>query len=345
MIICKKAYRISRYALHKLSILFCILLVSCEWVNDDLSGCKTGTWLNFSYSYNILDVDAAYNQVDELSIFIFDSSGAYVGVQEVDSLQFLQNSAMVEIEQPEGEYKILVWGGLSDENYIFPELIEGESYYDDVVLTLSKSEEADENSAELASLFHCYLDGVIIPDYYNVIDAPLTKNNNHFSILIQDETGCDLTEYDFGVVIRSDNGALDYENNIVGDNYVNYTPYKKFTSEVTSTSLDGTAVTSTVYASYINMLRLMVGDDTYLSIVNTSTDERLVDISLVQYLLLTQGYYSETMESQEYLDRQDSYSFIFYFEKNGEITGGYVCTKVSVNGWIVRYNEAELSKN
>ena len=36
------------------------LFSSCNWVNDDLSDCPTGTWLKISYTYNILDVDAAY---------------------------------------------------------------------------------------------------------------------------------------------------------------------------------------------------------------------------------------------------------------------------------------------
>ena len=35
------------------------LFSSCDWVNDDLSDCPTGTWLKISYTYNILNVDAA----------------------------------------------------------------------------------------------------------------------------------------------------------------------------------------------------------------------------------------------------------------------------------------------
>ncbi|MFI3322485.1 MAG: FimB/Mfa2 family fimbrial subunit [Rikenellaceae bacterium] len=320
-------------------------MVSCGWVNDDYTDCPTGTWLHFSYTYNILDVDAAYNQVDDISIFIFDDNGRYIKTQEVDSLQFQQNSAMVEIDQPQGEYKILVWGGLSDSNYALSNLIEGETLYEDVELSLSKSAEADENSALLSFLFHCRLDYIAVTDYYNIIEAPLVKNSNHFSVIIQDESNNDLQVGDLGIVIRSDNGVLGYDNNIIEGNYINYTPYSQFLTEVTNTSLDGEVVVSSICASYINTLRLFVGDDTSLSIVNTSNDERLVDISIVQYLLLTQSYYGfGNISNQEYLDRQDSYSLIFYLEKCSDSTEGYICTKVSVNGWIVRFNDTELIK-
>ena len=39
------------------------LFSSCDWVNDDLSDCPSGTWLKISYTYNILNVDAASTQV------------------------------------------------------------------------------------------------------------------------------------------------------------------------------------------------------------------------------------------------------------------------------------------
>ncbi len=344
MIICTKACRIMRCALHKLSILLCVVaFVSCEWVNDDYSDCPIGTWLHFSYTYNILDVDAAYNQVDDLCILIFDNDGKYLGAQKFDYVQFQQNGAMVELELPQGEYKVLVWGGLSDSNYEISELKIGETLCDDVMLALSKNDAAAENSNMLNSLFHTYLDSVTVADYYNVIEAPLVKNTNHFSILIQCDSYDDSLGDEFGVVIRSDNAVMDYLNNIVKDNYVNYTPYKQFTTDVTNTSIDGATEVSSMLVSYLNTLRLMVGDDLSLTIIHKATDDRLLDISLIQYLLLTRGYY-DPMESQEYLDRQDSYSLIFYLEKCDDSLSGYMCTKVSVNGWIIRFSEAELKK-
>lgn len=52
--------------------IICIVMLfsSCNWVNDDLSDCPTGTWLKISYTYNILDVDAASSQVGDITILL-----------------------------------------------------------------------------------------------------------------------------------------------------------------------------------------------------------------------------------------------------------------------------------
>lgn len=270
--------------------------------------------------------------------------GKFISRRDIDSVEFLQNSAMVEIEQPQGEYKVLVWGGLSDMNYNLPEMIAGETLYDDVILTLSRGDEASENNDLLSYLFHYNSDSIVVTDYYNVIEAPLVKNTNHFSILIQSDDN-KLSEGDLGVVIRSDNGAIDYRNSIVNGGYINYTPYEQYVTEVTNTSSDGEILLSPMLVSYLNTLRLMVDDDTSLTIIHTSTDDRLIDISLTQYLLLTSSYYgSGVTYQQEYLDRQDSYSLIFFMESCDSSLSGYICSKLSINGWIIRFNEAELTK-
>lgn len=62
------------------------LFSSCNWVNDDLSDCPSGTWLKISYTYNILDVDAASTQVSDITILAFDKDDKYVDRVDVDSI-------------------------------------------------------------------------------------------------------------------------------------------------------------------------------------------------------------------------------------------------------------------
>ena len=54
------------------------LFSSCNWVNDDLSDCPSGTWLKISYTYNILDVDAASTQVSDITILAFDMINMWI---------------------------------------------------------------------------------------------------------------------------------------------------------------------------------------------------------------------------------------------------------------------------
>ena len=66
------------------------LFSSCNWVNDDLSDCPSGTWLKISYTYNILDVDAASTQVSDITILAFDKDDKYVDRVDVDSITLHQ---------------------------------------------------------------------------------------------------------------------------------------------------------------------------------------------------------------------------------------------------------------
>ena len=84
--------------------IICIVMLfsSCNWVNDDLSDCPTGTWLKISYTYNILDVDAASSQVGDITIFAFDKNNKYVDRLDVDSIALHQGYCMVRVPFPEG---------------------------------------------------------------------------------------------------------------------------------------------------------------------------------------------------------------------------------------------------
>ena len=86
------------------------LFSSCNWVNDDLSDCPTGTWLKISYTYNILDVDAASSQVGDITIFAFDKNNKYVDRLDVDSITLHQGYCMVRVPFPEGSYHLLFVG-------------------------------------------------------------------------------------------------------------------------------------------------------------------------------------------------------------------------------------------
>ena len=93
------------------------LFSSCDWVNDDLSDCPTGTWLKISYTYNILNVDAASTQVGDITILAFDKNDKYVDRLDVDSITLHQGYCMVRLPFPEETYHLLIWGGISGYQY------------------------------------------------------------------------------------------------------------------------------------------------------------------------------------------------------------------------------------
>lgn len=66
-----------------------------------------------------------------------------------------------------------------------------------------------------------------------------------------------------------------------------------------------------VVHSELNTLRLLENDDTRLILTHRFTGQRVLDIPLTKYLLLSREAYSG-MTPQEYLDRQDQYTLIFF---------------------------------
>ena len=74
----------------KLSALFwslcSILLAGCSWVNDNYDHCPTGTWIQLSYTYNMLYSEAVSTQVSNASVLVMDKEGNCVAQETADSV-------------------------------------------------------------------------------------------------------------------------------------------------------------------------------------------------------------------------------------------------------------------
>lgn len=308
-------------------LISCLLLwcSACSWVDDDRSGCPTGCWVKLSYTYNMLDVDAAPTQVTDASIFVFDKNGICVARKEADSISLRQDNHTIQLPAlPEGDYDILVWAGLADDHY----------QYTDTSLLLSRTE-TGEQPDRLAALFHGRADREHIDGSYRVIEIPLTKDTNLFSCVLQSQAGDALESEDFDMEISAGNGSTDHYNLPAGNDMVVYKPFFFENAE-----LEGVSVIHTG----LNVLRLMENDCTRFRLRHRPSGKTIMDIPLTPYLLLTRHVDALEMSPQEYLDRQDRYDLIFFLASTGEPENPFLCQQIMVNGWIVRLNEAELEE-
>lgn len=306
--------------------LLCAILLcnACSWVNDDLSDCPSGCWVKLSYTYNMLDVDAAATQVKDATVFILDKDSNCIARQEVDSLALHQNGCMIKLPSlPSGEYTFLVWAGLADTNY----------QYSSSALALLR-DEAGEQRSQLAALFHGRLDGAkVMSDEYTVFEIPLVKNTNTMSCILQSQSGARLAEDEFTLKMTSSNGLLDHQNYPCDSILTCYRPFYK-----ESLAMDGLQV---VHMG-MNTLRMMAGGDTQLTLVHNPSGDQIFSIRLCQYLLLSQHAHASNMGAQEYLDRQDQYNLIFFLTPTQDPLKPYVCFTMQVNNWMIRMNEAGL---
>lgn len=160
------------------------------------------------------------------------------------------------------------------------------------------------------------------------------KDTNYFSCILQDEANAPLSQEDFSFTLESANGIIDYTNTPVGTTPVYYLPYQK---EVAVMSEQ----TPVIHAR-LNTLRIMKGDQTTLSIKHIPSGQNILRLPLTQYLLLSKIYNDIGWnEWPEYLDRQDSYTLLFFIQPSD--TGiPHICPRMQVNGWIIRLNNSEL---
>lgn len=306
------------------------LFASCNWVNDDLTDCPTGTWLKVAYTYNLSFADAAPKQVGDIIIFAFDKNGKYADRVEVDSATLHQNNCMVKVPFPEGTYNFIVWGGTSDKTYKFPSLTRGVSEMGSFTLALKCCGNGNQQKDRLNALFYSSLGNVTISNEYQVFSAFLIKNTNYFSCLLQNEAKVLLNQEDFAFMLEAANGIMDCSNTPVDKETVYYHPYQQ---EDTSMAKQ----ISVVHAR-LNTLRLMKEDHTILSIKHIPSGHDILRIPITQYLLITKIY---NMDDQEYLDRQDLYT-LFFFIKDSDTGIPEICPEMSVNNWMIRLNISEL---
>lgn len=309
------------------------LFSSCDWMNDDLSDCPSGTWLKISYTYNILDVDAASTQVNDITIFAFDKDDKYVDRVDVDSITLHQGYCMVKVPFREGTYHLLIWGGISNRMYQLPNLKAGQTERKSLNISLA-CDSKNQSDRKLNALFYSSLENITINQKYQVITANLIKDTNLFSFILQDEANSPLRQEDFSFTLESANGVIDYKNTPDGTTPVYYLPYQQ---EVAIMSEQ-----TPVILARSNTLRIMKGDQTTLSIKHIPSGKNILRLPLTQYLLLSKIYNEiGEMSDQEYLDRQDSYTLLFFIQSSNSGIPK-ICTSIKVNGWIIRLNNSEL---
>ena len=309
------------------------LFSSCDWVNDDLSDCPTGTWLKISYTYNILNVDAASTQVGDITILAFDKNDKYVDRLDVDSITLHQGYCMVRLPFPEETYHLLIWGGISGYQYQLPNLKAGQTERKSLNISLA-CDNKNQFNRKLNALFHSSLENITISEEYQVITAGLVKNTNYFSCILQDENNLPLRQEDFAFTLESTNGVIDYTNTPVGTTPTCYLPYRQ--------ELSLTSEQIPIIHARLNTLRIMKGDDTTLSIKHTLSGKTILHLPLTQYLLLSKNYPNNIgdISDQEYLDREDSYTLMFFIQSSD--TGIPRIPTMKVNDWIIRLNDSEL---
>lgn len=310
-----------------LAVVGFLAMSSCTWVKDENDDCPYGFWLQLRYSYNMLDVDAAPKYVTDAYVYVYDADGNYVKRIFVTPKVLKEHDYRVEVDGlPEGDYQFVVWSGMANSQYA----VSGDmKTIADFRLELLETGAA----TELPALYHGYLSAVHYDDSYTVHEVELMKNTNLLACLV---VSVDNTEIpnpaDYTMQVVAANGMMNAYNQLVSDAAVTYMPFEQET--VTIDDADYGQLHGVKFN--ITTLRLMSDSDSRIILQKKSTGQVVFNISFPEYIGMIGSLYTNMgrqITAQEYLDRQDFYTIVFFLSADFE-----QILQLQVNSWRLRAN-------
>lgn len=317
------------------------MLTGCSWITDDLEECPTQLSVSFTYDRNIKFADAFPHEVKAVNIWAFDHTGKLVWSESASGDALAGKDFKLDTNLPEGTYDFISWCGLKDNPYFELESFTPQSKEElEVRLKTTIIDGKNISEGDLPGLYHGMMTGIkyttdpFHPSLQNV-NISLTKDTKSIRFMLQHLDGSPIDNKDFEVTITDENSWLSFDNEIIpGCPVVTYKPWNIHYGEVSiPNSEQPTKAMSSVGSLLFELStsRLMVDSNVILTVHRKWDNTDIIKIPLVEYLLLIKGRYGD-MPDQEYLDRQDDYSMIFFIDQNSNwnIAGG-----IFINSWAV----------
>lgn len=313
-----------------LAIVCLLAFTSCTWVKDDNDDCQYGCWLKLNYTYNILDVDAASKYVKDAHIYVYDKDGRFIKRVDATQGQLAANDYKVEIPGlAEGDYQFVVWSGTDHDRL---STIPGDSIGG---FRLALSDAAKISNTQLPSIYSGYVSSFHYSNLYKVQPVTLMKDTKQLNcIVVTIDTTAVMNPDDYTMKVEATNGVLNAQSQLASSDTTTYEPFNRSIVEIDDE--DFGTLKGIMYN--ISTLRLLLDSPCRLILKKNNPENTVFNIPLAE----TIGNVAEVtlvdgrkMTGQEYLDRQDTYTFVFVLSSDLETLIDY---KLAVLNWSVRYN-------
>ena len=362
-----KAVCISAIALFSLS--------SC--MKDDLTDCPAHkVSLKFDYTYNVENADAFSQEVKNLNVYVFDNNGKYVNTYMQCADKFETGHSMDITDLQEGKYTFVCLArdkvptgnkadGEDEREFRFTQLTPGVSTINDLQEEMGKKDgEASVNNKKFTALYtaHTSLDFRGNQDTYG--NLSLMKCTKTYRIVMlpynNDQEG--FVAENFDVRIKGSAALLDYKGDKVKDangveqnKRITYVPYneKLVVNSSGNTQIEGEDIDKAlVYDLSSSRMFERKNDvstrnteskeynDKRIVITDKRTGKVIFNHSLPWFLALCGERTDKGWEAQEYLDRQDHYSLVFYVPSPD--TEYHMVARIKVNGWVLNLQDTDL---
>lgn len=341
-------------------IMACGLLCSChDLMHDDLPPCDMGVDLNFKYDYNIQRADMFNDHVGGLCVFVYDEQGNFVSRQDA------YNDAT---SQPLKNHGYAMRLNLQPGKYRFVTFAFQKKYEETLAQPRAKQQIALPQTGDPINRLHVRLDREAgkVNHQSQPLDTLWQGMSNHLIevkdlqvsrdtiSLIRDtkqltiglhqlDDPANIHADDFSYQITDANGDINYDNSLLPDEEITYTPYQTWTTEFHDT--EGNVQERTAHAALM-FSRLVLhpvsenNQNAILSIWNKKTGEEVARINLADCLAQGRGAFEyQNYSAQEFLDREYSYKLDFFL-KGSEWQ--YIQLGISILDWSKRIQRADL---
>ncbi len=314
-------------------------LSSCGAIKDDLPPCPEGVTLRFVFDYNMEFANAFPSQVDCLTLLVYDNEGKYVTSRTETSSVLADENWRMTVDLPAGKtYTFVAYGGLACHDASFHFVSQPA---DGSLRSLQVGMNADcigaNPGVNLHQLFYGNLDLAVPANATDYTEGTvyMMRDTNSIRILLQNLDGSPVKPEDFSFALTADNTLLSgADNAVIPAGTTTYFPWAVGQAGV-GTVEDGTDAVL-AFAEF-STSRLIAESGARLEITNAVSGEKVLSVPIVNYLLLLKSMQYENMGAQEYLDREHRWNVILFLDN-----GRWIDTRIIINDWIVRLNNAEL---
>lgn len=329
-----------------------VALAGCDsLVYDGEGDCSVHYRLSFRYSKNILDADAFASQVTDVTVAVYDKQGNMVCHKTESRELTTANNFYIDVDILPGTYDIIAWcEGRSIVEDAISFNIQGQNPGDAITasgatLPVGGTAALPVVNNDINRLYYGILTDVEFPDTYGTVDIesiPLIKDTNHITVMLQNMEGMPLDPEAVTFELEGANSALDWQNALTGNKRFNYNPWsvRSTTAAISmagvGSRVDTDNVPSGIQAEFTTG-RIMADRPQQMTIRQRGSGETILTFPLVEYLLLVRGYYEQAVSDQDYLDRYDDFTIVFFIDEGY----AWLSSRIYINGWRVVLQQNE----
>ena len=308
---------------------------SCEKIYEDLDPCAHGVSLRFIYDYNMEFANAFPKKVDCLTLYIYDEEGNHVGTRVVTGPELRDEGFRMTLDLEPGNYRFVAYGGMACGKSSFSMVRTPESgcKYSDVRAKMDVDCLTNPDRKKLHDMYWGQLT-LATADLYQEGVVEMMKNTNNIRIMLQQMNGDPVDDKDFDFEITDDNTLFACDNDLIPNGVETYTPWAR--GQASTGVMEGSKEVIEAYAEF-STSRLMLKNSPKL-VIRRKDGEEVVNIPLNNYLLLFRSEFHKDMDKQEFLDRRSEWSMLFFLDEDHT----WLKTKIKINDWTVRINDAEI---